>query len=137
LLFVISRFLGIRMQLPKSRLTVALVGILGGIFSTSTGLSSLPIIWFLSCRELSPLEHRTTIAMYVFLNGVISLAALAVRGAFGGFEFGNLLMLSPALLIGLAVGTFIIRKLSPNQLERGSLLYLGVIGLITALSIKL
>lgn len=136
LLFVLSRLWGFRILIPNHSLGIVVAGFLGGVFSVSTGLSSLPIIWFLGSQNFTPLEYRATIASYVFLNGVISIMALVMNGATRAFDFSRLLFLSPALLIGLIIGTILTRKLSQDQLERGSLLYLGVIVLLTFLHIK-
>ncbi len=108
----------------------------GGVFSTSTGLSSLPIIWFLGSRNLTPHSYRATLATYVFLNGVLSLIALALNGSLHIFDTWQFVSFSPALIVGLVAGIFLVRKLSQDQLERGSLIYLGVIGLLTAVFIR-
>jgi hypothetical protein len=136
-IFVVSRLVGVKVLLPGARLRIALAGFLGGVFSTSSGLSALPLLWLLGGQDVSPLEYRSTIAAYVFMNGVISVFAMAFNGAIRLFDFKQLIMLCPALCIGLVLGTVLSRKLSPRQLERGSLYYLGVIGVLTGLLIKL
>lgn len=136
ILFVLSRVLRRRVSLPSSRTGIVISGILGGVFSTSTGLSALPIVWFLGSQNLSPTVYRATIAAYVFLNGMLSLIVLALSGALRSLDPWQVLAFSPALLIGLAVGVLLVKRMSDKQLERGSLIYLGVIGLLTALSIR-
>jgi uncharacterized membrane protein YfcA len=136
LLFVLSRAVGWHLHLPNSKFGVVLTGALGGVFSASTGLSSLPIIWLLGSRNLTPLSYRATLATYVFLNGVLSLIALALNGSLPIFDTWQFVSLSPALVVGLVSGIFLVRKLSQDQLERGSLIYLGVIGLLTAVFIR-
>lgn len=136
ILFVLSRVVGRKLTLPSSRAGIVVSGILGGVFSTSTGLSALPIVWFLGSQNLSPTVYRATIAAYVFLNGVLSLAILALSGALRALDPLQVLAFSPALLIGLAVGVVLVKRMSDTQLERGSLIYLGIIGLLTALSIR-
>ncbi len=134
-LFVLSRVLNLKFSLPTTRTSVVISGVLGGVFSTSTGLSALPIVWFLGSRNLSPMAYRATIAGYVFLNGVLSLSVLALSGSLRAFDPLQLIGFSPPLLIGLGAGILLVKKLSEPQLERGSLIYLGVIGLLTAVSI--
>lgn len=136
ILFVLSRVLGRKLTLPSSQMSVVISGILGGVFSTSTGLSALPIVWFLGTQNQSPTVYRATIAAYVFMNGVLSLVILAVSGSLRALDPLQVLSFSPALLIGLAVGILLVKKLSDTQLERGSLVYLGIIGLLTAASIR-
>lgn|GEM_PF-3697841 len=135
LLYCLIRFLGWKLKLPASPLLIAITGFLGGIFSTGTGMSSIPIIWLLGSTDISPTRFRLTTATFVFLNGLLSLAGLILTGIFKLYYLTNLLFYLPALMIGLCIGLFNGKKLSDEQLEKVTLIYFGIIGLFVLFQI--
>ena len=130
LAFVISRVMRWHLHFPETRLGTALAGLLGGVFSTSTGFSALPVIWFVGGQSLSHAKHRATLAGYVLMNGVLSMVAFQIGGDLHAFDAATLLSLIPAMLIGLVVGIGLVRRLSEKQLRRTSLAYLAVVGIL-------
>lgn len=131
--YVFYRGLGRNLKLPNSKLCVPIAGILGGILSTSTGFSAIPVILVLGCFDLNPYEDRATLAGYVFGTGVFSLVAYQLVGITTVPELETLLFLIPPMLIGLLIGIFFVHRISAKGLNRAFLLYLGVIGLFAIL----
>ncbi len=131
--YVIYRSLGRNLKLPNSNLCVPIAGILGGVFSTSTGFSALPVVLVLGCFDLNPYEERSTLAGYVFGTGVFSLVAYQLVGITKIHELEAFLFLIPSLLIGLIIGIVFVHRISAEGLNKAFLLYLGVIGLFAIL----
>jgi uncharacterized membrane protein YfcA len=133
--FVVSRALGWRLRLPNPQLGIAIAGILGGVFGTSTGLSALPVLWVMESLDLDPHAHRATLAGYVLATGLLTLVAFLASGMLASARAGELLSLMPALVGGLVVGSVLVKKLSERQLSRASMFYLMAIAVIAALPI--
>ncbi|MEX1019172.1 MAG: sulfite exporter TauE/SafE family protein [Litorilinea sp.] len=135
LAYVAFRLWGGHLRLGHPRLSVALAGILGGAFSTSSGMSALPVIFLAGDMQLDAFEHRATLAGYVFFTGITSLAAFHLAGTAQTLQLQEAAVLGPALLVGMLGGTALIRRLSERQLAVGVLIYLAVNGVIALLPV--
>ena len=119
---------------PKIGVPVA--GFLGGILSTSTGLSAIPVVMVLSALDMRAYERRSTLAGFVFVTGFLSLLTFHFNGLISDFEILAVFILIPALLIGLAIGLVLISHLNEKQLTIVVLAYLTIIGIIVIIPIN-
>lgn len=113
---------------------VPIAGILGGILSTSTGFSAIPVVLLLSNFSSNAYEDRATLAGYVFATGALSLLAFALAQTLSMPEPGDLLLLMPALFLGIIVGSVLIRRLRESRLIQVVLVYLVAIGVLAILA---
>lgn len=133
LAYVAFRLWGGELRLGRPAWSVALAGILGGAFSTSSGMNALPVIFLAGDMELDAFEHRATLAGYVFVTGLTSLVAFHVAGTVPAIHWAQLALLLPALALGLIGGALLVKRLSQRQLTVGVLIYLAVNGAIAIL----
>lgn len=133
LAYVAFRLWGRDWRLGYPRVSVVLAGILGGAFSTSSGMSALPVIFLAGDMHLDAFEHRATLAGYVFFTGLTSLAAFHLAGTAQTLRWLDVGLLGPALVLGMLGGSLLVRRLSERQLAVGVLIYLAVNGLIAIL----
>jgi uncharacterized protein len=131
--YVAFKLWGGEMRLGRPALSVALAGILGGVFSTGTGMNALPVVFLAGDMELDAFAHRATLAGYVFVTGLTSLLAFHVAGTVPTLHGSQLAVLLPALLMGLVGGAWLVNRLSARQLAGGVLVYLAVNGVIAAI----
>jgi uncharacterized membrane protein YfcA len=110
-------------------------GSTSGALSTSTGLAGPPIVLLLAARDLPKHDFRGTSALYFLVMSVVGLAVLSLRGLVEGEHFALAAILIPAAIVGKAVGTAILKKISERTfrlLSLGIVILTGTLGVVTA-----
>lgn len=110
-------------------------GSASGALSTSTGLAGPPIVLLLASRGLPKHEFRGTSALYFLPMSIAGLAALALRGLVEAQEVPLGLLLVPAAIVGKAVGTSLLGRVSESGFRAvtlGLVILTGTLGIATA-----
>jgi uncharacterized membrane protein YfcA len=125
----------IRLPGAGTRWGVLVAGSASGALSTSTGLAGPPIVLLLASRGLPKHEFRGTSAMYFVPMSVVGLAVLALRGLVESGEILLGLLLIPAAIVGKAVGTALLKRVSERAFRAvtlGLVILTGALGVATA-----
>ena len=88
--------------LPVNRSTLLAAGFASGITGTATSIGGPPLAILLQHR--SPRQIRTTLAVYFLLGAAFSLVGLLLAGRLEVQPLLLALLLSPCLVVGLALG---------------------------------
>ena len=137
-LVVFSALLLVRdVRLPgaDTRWGTLIAGSASGMLSTSTGLAGPPVVLLLASRGLPKHEFRGTSALYFLPMSVAGIAVLALRGLVDASEIPLGLLLVPAAIVGKAVGTVLLRRVSEGAfraLTLGLVILTGTLGVATA-----
>lgn len=105
--------------LPVNRVSLTLAGFASGITGTATSIGGPPMAVLLQHR--SPLQIRTTLAVYFLLGAALSLAGLAVTGSLEWPTFLLAMLLVPCLVLGFALSRLLHRFL-PREHVRPAVL---------------
>jgi uncharacterized protein len=135
-LYSVTSLSGWKIHLTQSKFIIMITGVLAGIFGSSVGLSSLPVIWLLGNNGYSTNRFKATIAIFVFLNGIVTLISYLLSGVLKFQSIQEVILFLPALLIGVLIGRYLERFLTEDRLRKGTLIYLGIIGFITIVFFK-
>lgn len=125
----------IRLPGAESRWGPVVAGSASGALSTSTGLAAPPIVLLLAARGLSKHDFRGTSALYFLVMSVFGVGVLVFRGVFEGGHVPLAAVLVPAALVGKAVGTAALKKVSEGAfraISLGLVAFTGALGVATA-----
>ena len=125
----------IRLPGADTRWGTLVAGSTSGMLSTSTGLAGPPIVLLLASRGLPKHEFRGTSALYFLPMSVAGIAVLALRGLVDASEVPLGLLLIPAAIVGKAVGTALLKRVSERAFRAvtlGLVLLTGTLGVATA-----
>ncbi len=105
-------------------------GVVGGVFSALFGTGGPIYTMYLSRRLPHIDEFRSTIAAVILVSALMRLAAFAGSGL---LQQGDLLRSAaiavPFSLVGLAIGSRLRRRISPDAVRRALLIFLGASGI--------
>jgi uncharacterized membrane protein YfcA len=125
----------VRLPGANTRWGTLVAGSASGALSTSTGLAGPPIVLLLASRGLPKHEFRGTSALYFLPMSMVGLAVLSLRGLVEPGEILLGLLLIPAAMIGKAVGTVLLGRVSEKTfraLTLGLVILTGTLGVATA-----
>jgi uncharacterized membrane protein YfcA len=125
----------VRLPGAETRWGTLVAGSASGALSTSTGLAGPPVVLLLASRGLPKHEFRGTSALYFLPMSVAGIAVLALRGLVDASEIPLGLLLVPAAIVGKAVGTALLRRVSEGAfraLTLGLVILTGTLGVATA-----
>lgn len=100
---------------PISRRTLVGAGVISGVTSTATSIGGPPIAILYQHR--SPVQIRSTLAIYFSLGAVISLVGLAASGQLEAREIWLAAMFVPCLLVGLWLSRRVGRRVSAVRIR--------------------
>jgi uncharacterized membrane protein YfcA len=125
----------IRLPGADTRWGPVVAGSASGALSTSTGLAGPPIVLLLASRGLPKHQFRGTSAFYFLFMSLVTLVILAARGLVDAGELPLAIALVPAAMIGKAIGTAFLKRISENSfraLSLGLVILTGALGVATA-----
>lgn len=125
----------IRLPGADTRWGPVVAGSASGALSTSTGLAGPPIVLLLASRDFPKHQFRGTSAFYFLFMSVLTLIILAARGLVEAGELPLAAALIPAAIIGKAIGTAFLKKISESAfrtLSLGLVILTGTLGVATA-----
>ncbi|MBA2692993.1 MAG: sulfite exporter TauE/SafE family protein [Rubrobacter sp.] len=125
----------IRLPGAKTRWGTVVAGWASGALSTSTGLAAPPIVLLLASRDYAKHAFRATSSFYFLFMSVFGLVVLAVRSLIEAPDIPLALILVPAALLGKALGTSILKRISETLFRKLTLLFVfltGALGVATA-----
>ena len=122
---------GKRWKLKRERTSQLFIGFLSGILAGSLGISGPPIILFLSNKGVQKDEFRANLSGYFFLINIFTIPVYILNGLFTKEVFHYTLNWLPALIIGVAAGTFFARKIKPEKFGKLVLILLLLTGLVS------
>ncbi|USQ78643.1 sulfite exporter TauE/SafE family protein [Ornithinimicrobium faecis] len=95
--------------------TLVGAGIISGVTSTATSIGGPPIAILYQHR--SPVQIRSTLAVYFALGAVISLAGLGISGQLQAREIWLAALFVPCLLVGLWLSRRVGARVSPVRIR--------------------
>jgi uncharacterized membrane protein YfcA len=119
----------------NTRWGTLVAGSASGALSTSTGLAAPPVVLLLASRGLPKHEFRGTSVLYFLPMSIAGLAVLAVRGLVEAPEVPLGLALVPAAIVGKAIGTALLKRISEKafrSITLGLVILTGTLGVATA-----
>lgn len=124
-----------RVRLPVKRgpIGLGLVGSISGALIAAFSIGGPLLVAYLSQLRLSPAALRATLILLFCAVDVAALTGLAAHGALGWQITGQAVALLPALGLGLLLGQFLFRYLSPTSAALATqwvLLTLSTLGLL-------
>ncbi len=125
----------VRLPGADTRWGTLVAGSASGMLSTSTGLAGPPVVLLLASRGLPKHEFRGTSALYFLPMSVAGIAVLALRGLVDASEVPLGLLLVPAAIVGKALGTALLRRVSEGAFRAvtlGLVILTGTLGVATA-----
>ncbi len=125
----------VRLPGAETRWGPLVAGSASGALSTSTGLAGPPIVLLLASRDLPKHQFRGTSAFYFLFMSVVTLIILAVRGLVDAEVFALAVALVPAAVVGKAIGTAFLKRISEasfRALSLGMVILTGILGVATA-----
>jgi uncharacterized membrane protein YfcA len=125
----------VRLPGAGSRWGALVAGWTSGALSTSTGLAGPPIVLLLAARDFPKHAFRGTSALYFLAMSLAGIVVLALRGLVEGEHVPLAAVLIPAALIGKAIGTAALKKISEEAfrtLSLGIVIFTGSLGVATA-----
>jgi uncharacterized protein len=125
----------IRLPGAETRWGPAVAGSASGALSTATGLAAPPIVLLLASRGLPKHEFRSTSALFFLPMSVFGMAVLALRGVADASHVPLGLALVPAAIIGKAIGTALLGRVSEKAFRAialGLVILTGTLGVATA-----
>lgn len=102
-------------SVPITRSTLVGAGVVSGITSTATSIGGPPIAILYQHR--SPVQIRSTLAVYFVLGALFSLVGLGVTGQLHGREFALAALLLPGMILGLRLSRHAGRWVAPRRLR--------------------
>jgi uncharacterized membrane protein YfcA len=125
----------VRLPGADTRWGPVVAGAASGALSTSTGLAGPPIVLLLASRDLPKYQFRGTSAFYFLFMSVVTLIILAARGLVNTGDLPLAAALIPAAMVGKAIGTTFLKRVSENSfrmLSLGLVILTGALGVATA-----
>lgn len=125
----------VRLPGAGTRWGTVVAGSMSGALSTSTGLAGPPVVLLLASRGLPKHDFRSTSALYFLPMSVAILPVLGLRGLLDAGDLWLALLLTPVALVGKAVGTALLKKVSERafrSLTLGVVVLTGALGVATA-----
>ena len=125
----------VRLPGAQTRWGTLVAGSASGMLSTSTGLAGPPVVLLFASRGLPKHEFRGTSALYFLPMSVVGIAVLALRGLVDASEVPLGLLLVPAAIVGKALGTALLRRVSEGAFRAmtlGLVILTGTLGVATA-----
>ena len=123
---------GARIPGVGSRWATPIAGFASGALNASVGVSGPPVVVLLAARNLPPAAFRTTASTYFLMVNAATLVVLAWRDLLTRDHFLLALVLTPAALLGTAIGRRLVHFVSPVAFRRITLGVLLVTGLTAA-----
>jgi uncharacterized protein len=125
----------VRLPGAGSRWGPLVAGSTSGALSTSTGLAGPPIVLLLAARDLPKHAFRGTSALYFLAMSLVGIVVLSLRGLVEGGDLQLAAVLIPAAIVGKAIGTAALKKISEaafRTISLGIVIFTGTLGVATA-----
>jgi uncharacterized protein len=135
IIFAILLASGISIKFKRERLACAASGFISGTLSNSAGLGGPPVILFLLNQGWEKDVFRGNISAYFALNGIAAAISLAVTNNLPPEKMVYALSMVPALIIGLAVGMWVLPRINAVLFRKIAVFLLlgcGLVGIVEA-----
>lgn len=111
-------------QVPVVGASLLAAGLTSGITGTATSIGGPPLAVLYQHR--SPVQIRSTLAVYFVVGAALSLTGLGIAGALVWRDLALAGLLAPCLLIGLELSRRLQRRLHGRHIRNGVLLVCAV-----------
>lgn len=111
-------------SVPVNRFTLIAAGLVSGVTGTATSIGGPPMA--LLYQHRSPVQIRTTLAVYFLVGAALSLAGLALTGQMDVHAAGVALALVPGLVLGTLLAGVVRRRFDPGSIRAGVLWVCGL-----------
>ncbi len=111
---ILSQAAGYRRPIRAERAAGASLGVGVGVLYATTTISGPPLALMLNNQGVNKTEFRATLGTVRIVESVTTAIAYAVLGLFSAQSVRLVVPLAPAVLLGLPLGTYLIRHV-PNE----------------------
>ncbi|MBB3112175.1 hypothetical protein FHS18_004253 [Paenibacillus phyllosphaerae] len=132
--FALLQLRGIAIPVHNERLSYPLAGALSGLLNGSISFSGPPVALFLAARGMEKHRFRANLTLFALVLNIATLALFVSQDLFAQEELQHVAALLPAMLLGVAAGILLAKRVDENRFKRLILLFLTVSGLWTFLS---
>jgi uncharacterized protein len=125
---------GFSIQVSHETATFAIVGVISGILNSTTSMGGVVVALFLANMGFDNINLRLNMLVYLLLTNIVTISILALTGVFTSSTLILGLELIPALLVGLALGTWLFPRVSRGVFTKivlAVVLVAGISGLIS------
>ncbi|MGH3085865.1 MAG: sulfite exporter TauE/SafE family protein, partial [Rubrobacteraceae bacterium] len=125
----------IRIPGAKTRWGPIVSGWTSGALSTSTGLAAPPIVLLLASRDYAKHSFRGSSALFFLFMSAFGLITLGFRGLIETNDVPLALLLIPFAIVGKALGTALLNRISETSFRKLTLVFTfvtGALGVATA-----
>jgi uncharacterized membrane protein YfcA len=109
---------GIRMPIQSEKIAYLFLGGGVGFFYAVTTVSGPPLAVFLNNQGLVKKEFRAALGIIRLFLAIITASSYYYLGLYQSESFGLLSTMVPSVLIGIPIGTYLIRKMDPETFRR-------------------
>ena len=117
-------------RLPEIRQSIwaYLAGLLAGVLGGAYNTSGPPVIIYGHCRAWSPAGFKSNLQGFFLLNSSVILVAHFLAGNYTSQVWQGALVALPAVLLSIAVGVRLSKRINPAAFRRLVLLLLLILG---------
>ncbi|MEK7703035.1 MAG: sulfite exporter TauE/SafE family protein [Nitrospirota bacterium] len=109
---------GIRMPIQSEKMAYTFLGAGVGFFYAVTTVSGPPLAVFLNNQGLVKKEFRAALGIIRLSLAIMTAASYYFLGLYQGESLNLLTTMVPSVLIGIPIGTYLIRKMDPETFRR-------------------
>jgi uncharacterized membrane protein YfcA len=109
---------GIRMPIRSEKIAYLFLGAGVGFFYAVTTVSGPPLAVFLNNQGLVKKEFRAALGIIRLSLAMLTASSYYFLGLYQSESFNLLTTMVPSVLIGIPIGTFLIRKMDPETFRR-------------------
>lgn len=121
---------GVRFRVKREALAMVPVGLLSGVMNGAATLSGPPVVIFQIAQRAGKDLFRATLAGYFLALTVLTIPVLWLNGLVDGELALAALYLLPGVLVGLALGLALSRKLDSDRFRKTALVLVMLLGLM-------
>jgi len=136
--FAIVLALGINRPFKQEKLAGGVVGLVGGLLSSSTSLSGPPAVLYMHNQNWPKELIHSSLATYFLFTCFWSLVALYVAGRLDTQILVSAVSLTPALLVGIFLGVVVFRRINNRFFRWLSIAVVvgsGILGILSGLGV--
>ena len=109
---------GIRMPIQSEKMAYTFLGAGVGFFYAVTTVAGPPLAVFLNNQGLVKKEFRAALGIIRLSLAIMTAASYYFLGLYQGESLNLLTTMVPSVLIGIPIGTYLIRKMDPETFRR-------------------
>ena len=127
---------GMRIKFKRTKLVMLPVGFLSGMLGAAISISGPPLIIYFTNQGTEKQEFRGNLAIYFLLLNLLTIPVYLINGLFTAEVINFALIFSPALIVGVLLGSLLSHKIEENHFRKITLYLLIIMGITTLISVS-